>query len=76
VDPARQAARAGAAPRNRLKFALGLLIVCRGQKKFDQSLPVSVQVKEKVYIRGYKTAKKVYFDAKKVYIDAKKVYNF
>ncbi len=31
---------------------------------------------KKVYIRGYKTAKKVYFDAKKVYIEAKKVYVF
>ena len=30
---------------------------------------------KKVYIRGYETAKKVYFDAKKVYIFHEKVYN-
>ncbi len=33
-------------------------------------------VAEKVYIRGYQTAKKVYFEAKKVYFEAKKVYIF
>ncbi len=47
---------------------------------FFQSLPVSMQrmkkvciVAEKVYIRGYQTAKKVNFEAKKVYFEAKKV---
>ena len=33
-------------------------------------------VAEKIYIRGYETAKKVYFQAKKVYFEAKKVYIF
>jgi hypothetical protein len=32
-------------------------------------------VAEKVYIRGYQIAKKVYFEAKKVYIFEEKVYN-
>ncbi len=47
--------------------------------RFSQSLPVSMQrmkkvciVAERVYIRGYQTAKKVYFEAKQVYIEAKK----
>ncbi len=33
-------------------------------------------VAEKVYIRGYQTAKKVNFEAKKVYFEAKKVHIF
>ena len=43
TEPARQAARAGAALRNRLKFTLGLLIGVQEAEKFAQSSPVSMQ---------------------------------
>ena len=45
TEPA-QAARAGAALRNRLKFTLGLLIGVQEAEKFAQSSPVSMQKKK------------------------------
>ena len=46
AEPARQAARAGAALRNGIKFTLGLLIGVQEAEKFTQSSPVSMQMKK------------------------------
>ena len=68
-------------PAKLMKLTLGLQLVCRKQKKIAQSSPVSLHTVAKslhcyqnVYIRGYKTAEKVYINAEKAYIVAEKVY--
>jgi hypothetical protein len=57
--------------------------VCRSKKRFSQSLPVSMQrmdkvsiVAEKVYIRGYQTAKNVYFEANIFFTLKQKMFPF
>ena len=57
--------RAGAAPQNKIKFALGLMIVCSRQKKVCSKFNVGLQTMEKVYIderkvyiQDWKTSKK------------------
>ncbi|MFM7700062.1 MAG: hypothetical protein ACKO7V_04645, partial [Bacteroidota bacterium] len=57
MRPRKSGIRARAPPQNKIKFALGLMIVCSRQKKVCSKFNVGLQ-----------TMKKVYIDARKVYI--------
>jgi hypothetical protein len=81
AGPGRQAALAGAAPQNRLKFTFGLLIGVHESEKVCSQFTFSLQTMGKslhCYQKKFasevtKQQKKIYIDAKKVYIVAKKV---